>query len=194
MPVPFCRYLDKPPVFTDATPTQIGLCMPHTKHFVLFESHNRVIENDFFSIFLVHILFPNSVLVNDNIPAIFLFRRGKLPQSLLDNFLLNLLIIELIDDNKMIIMYCTRFGESSVSLCHGFWKWKKGAGSVYIKYKHNKNMCALVRALCGIPCIKRCFKREEGSFTLIWRQIFTRTFSGCCLGESKVVSIDLPNI
>ena len=95
MPVPFCRYLDKPPVFTDATPTQIGLCMPHTKHFVLFESHNRVIENDFFSIFLVHILFPNSVLVNDNIPAIFLFRRGKLPQSLLDNFLLNLLIIEL---------------------------------------------------------------------------------------------------
>ena len=38
-------------------------------------------------------MFPNSLIINDNIPAISLFRRGKLPPSLLDSFLINMLLI-----------------------------------------------------------------------------------------------------
>ena len=94
LPVPFRRFLDTPPVFSDATPTQIGLVMPHIRYFSLFQSFNNILENEYFSILLAHVMFPNSIIINDNIPVISLFRRGKLPPSLLDSYFLSLFLIE----------------------------------------------------------------------------------------------------
>ena len=90
----YCTFVNTLPVYTDATPNQIGILAPYENRLDLFNSNNKILENEYLGIFIAHILRPYSPILTDNMAAMFLFRKGRLPPSWRTNYKISKILIE----------------------------------------------------------------------------------------------------
>ena len=67
------------PIYTDATPTQIGIISPYDTRLAAFNSIQPILENESLVIFISHILRPTAIILTDNMAAMYLFRKGRFP-------------------------------------------------------------------------------------------------------------------
>jgi len=91
-PLQFRKKICTPEIFTDATPHLVGLIMPDAKALKMYAGENDILINEYLSIWIAHILFPQSIIYNDNQAAAYLFRKGKLPPELASSYGLNYLL------------------------------------------------------------------------------------------------------
>ena len=82
----YCTFVNTLPVHTDAAPDQIGVLSPYENKLDLFKSKNNILENEFLGIFVADILRPYSPILTDNMAAMHLFRKGRLPPSWRANY------------------------------------------------------------------------------------------------------------
>ena len=87
-------YVNTLPVYSDATPTQIGILAPYEQKLEIFKSNNKILENEYLGVFISHILRPYSPLITDNMAVLHLFRKGRLPPSWRANYKISKILIE----------------------------------------------------------------------------------------------------
>ena len=90
----YCTFVNTLPIYTDATPNQVGVLAPYENRVDLFKSDNKILENEYLGIFIAHILRPYSPILTDNMAAMFLFRKGRLPPSWRTNYKISKILIE----------------------------------------------------------------------------------------------------
>ena len=96
-------FVNELPMYTDATPKQIGVISPYDTRLAVFKSIQPILENDFLGIFISHILHPTAVILTDNMAAMYLFRKGRFPPKWRSNYKLTKILIETF--RKQIIIY-----------------------------------------------------------------------------------------
>lgn len=69
----YCNFVNTLPVYTDASPHQVGVLAPYEAKLDLFRSENTILENEYIGIFIAHILRPYSAILTDNTAVMFLF-------------------------------------------------------------------------------------------------------------------------
>ena len=72
----YCSFINTLPVFTDATPHQIGVLAPYEKMLDIFKSENNILENEFIGIFIAHIFRSYSPILTENTATCFFFERA----------------------------------------------------------------------------------------------------------------------
>ena len=82
------------PVYSDATPNQIGILAPYEQKLDIFKSNNNILENEYLGVFMSHILRPYSPLITDNMAVLHLFRKGRLPPSWRSHYRISKILIE----------------------------------------------------------------------------------------------------
>ena len=91
------------PIYTDATPKQIGLISPYDSRLACFKSNQPILENEFLGIFISHLLRPTAIILTDNMAAMYLFRKGRFPPKWRANYKLTKILIE--SFRKPIVIY-----------------------------------------------------------------------------------------
>ena len=101
------------PVYSDATPTQIGILAPYEQKFEIFKSKNNILENEYLGVSISHILRPYSRLITDNMAVLHLFRKGRLPPSWWSNYRISKILIETF--HRPLVFYIPRNGILRIS-------------------------------------------------------------------------------
>lgn len=72
-------FVNNVPIYTDATPTQIGVLSPYNNLLSIFKCTLPILEAEYFGIWIAHCLAPNAIIITDNLPCLHLFRKGRFP-------------------------------------------------------------------------------------------------------------------
>ena len=84
--IPFYPKVRRDLVHTDATPYQIAIYNITKGKKIIFLRNSNILENEYDSILIAHAVFPNCIIFNDNLAAVYLFRKGRLPPSQRDSW------------------------------------------------------------------------------------------------------------
>ena len=96
-------FINELPIYTDATPKQIGIISPYDTRLAVFKFKQPILENEFLGIFISHILKPTAIILTDNMAAMYLFRKGLFPPKWRSNYKLTKILIETF--RKPIVIY-----------------------------------------------------------------------------------------
>ena len=102
-PMSYQTFVNDMPIYTDATPNQIGLISPYDNKISVLTSKQPILENEYLGILISHIIRPTAIIATDNKPAMYLFRKGRFPPKWRQNYKLTKLIIEIF--RKPIVIY-----------------------------------------------------------------------------------------
>ena len=91
------------PMYTDATPQQIGIISPFYNKLSILVSTQPILENEFLGIFIAHIIRPTAIIATDNKAAMYLFRKGRFPPKWGQNYQVTKILIETF--RKPIVIY-----------------------------------------------------------------------------------------
>ena len=87
-------YVGSLPLYSDATPSHVGILAPYENKLELFKSLHNFLENEYIGVFISHILRPYRPLLTDNMAVLHLFRKGRFPPSWRQNYKLTKILIE----------------------------------------------------------------------------------------------------
>ena len=102
-PMSYQTFINDMPIYTAATPSQIGIISPYDGKLSILTSQQPILENEFLGIFISHIIRPMAIIATDNKAAMYLFRKGRFPPKWRQNYKLTKLIIEIF--RKPIVIY-----------------------------------------------------------------------------------------
>jgi len=77
----------------DATPDHAAVVVPGQGKATIFVSKQPILDNEYIAILLAHIMFPNRIILTDNVACLYLFLKGKLPPSWRGSFVLTLMLM-----------------------------------------------------------------------------------------------------
>ena len=80
-------------IYVDATPIQIGLIDLDQKQIEIFPCTNNILENEYLTAWLSHVLRPYALIISDNQAVIHFLARGRFPHSWRDNYKLIMLLM-----------------------------------------------------------------------------------------------------
>lgn len=106
-------FVNDMPIYTDATPNQIGIISPYDQKMSILTSQ-PILENEYLGIMISHIIRPTAIIATDNKAAMYLFCKGRFPPKWRNNYKLTKILIETF--RKPIVIYVnTKVNPADVS-------------------------------------------------------------------------------
>ena len=102
-PMSYKTFINQLPVYTDATPSQIGILSPYNNQISFFKCNLPILEAEYAAIWIAHVVCPYAPIFTDNTACMHLFRKGRFPPSWRSNYKLTKLFLETF--HKPIVMY-----------------------------------------------------------------------------------------
>ena len=68
-------FVNNVPIYTDATPSQIGVLSPYDNLLSVFKCNLPILEAEYLGIWIAHCLAPNAIILTDNLPCLSYFEK-----------------------------------------------------------------------------------------------------------------------
>ena len=87
-------FINTPPMYTDATPSQIGIISPYENKLKAYKCNLPILEAEYAAIWIAHVIRPYAIICTDNMACLHLFRKGRFPPAWRQNYNLTKLMLE----------------------------------------------------------------------------------------------------